>query len=125
MKPSTLRGYRQMIDDYVVPALGDRPKQRLRTIELDVLYGEMLRGSRFGRQLSLGTVANVHRALHKALADAVGAGLAVNSPAARAKAPRPWRIQGRRATPWLPAELSAFLGATLRIASRPSGGWLP
>jgi integrase len=112
VKPTTYRGYRQMMEDYLLPRLGDRPIQKLRTLELDQLYADMLRGEGFDRPLSVGTVANVHRAIHKALADTVDAGLAVDNPASRAKAPRPWRIRQIRVASWLPAELGIFLDAT-------------
>jgi integrase len=109
VKPTTLQGYRQTMKDYVLPVLGARPVQKLTTLELDLLYGELLRGERSGRQLSLNTVTNIHRALHKALADAVDAGLVVDNVAARAKAPRPWRFTSHRVSAWSQSELAAFL----------------
>src|SRR5438105_4978014 len=77
VKPSTLHGYRQMMDDHVLPPLGSRHLQKLRTPELDSLYAKLLRGDESGRPLGLNTVANIHRAVHKALADAVDAGMVV------------------------------------------------
>jgi integrase len=111
VKPTTLRGYRQTMQDYVLPALGAGRIQKLTTRELDELYAELIRGARSGRPLSLHTVTNVHRALHKALSDAVDAGLVIDNVASRAKAPRPWRIRSHRVASWLPSELIAFLNA--------------
>jgi integrase len=112
VKPTTHRGYRQMMADYAIPVLGARPLQRLNTLDLDQLYADMLRGEGFNRALSPGTVANVHRVIHKVLSDAVDAGLAVDNVAARAKPPRPWRVRSARVSAWSPAELGLFLRAT-------------
>jgi integrase len=114
VKPTTVHGYRQMMEDYVLPALGNRPLQKLTTLEVDCLYADLIRGERSGRPLSLNTVTNVHRALHKSLADAVDAGLVVGNVASRAKAPRPARIQTPRVSAWMPNELAAFLIAVAR-----------
>jgi len=111
VKPTTVHGYRQMMEDYILPALGARPLQKLTTLEIDSLYAQMIRGEASRHPLSLNTVTNVHRALHKALADAVDAGLAVDNAASRAKAPRPARIQSPRVSAWTPAEVAAFLDA--------------
>lgn len=48
VKPTTLRGYRQVMESHVLAVIGDRPIQRLRPRELDALYAELIRGGRFG-----------------------------------------------------------------------------
>lgn len=119
VKPTTLSGYRQTMETYVLPRLGSRRVQKLTTLELDALYAQLIRGEKSGRPLSLKTVANVHRAVHKALSDAVDAGLVVDNVASRAKPPRPWRLRSDRVSTWMPSELAWFLNAvaTDRLAA--------
>jgi integrase len=111
VKPTTFRGYRQVMESHVLPAIGDRPIQKLRPRELEELYADLIRGGRFGRPLSPSTVCNLHRVVHKALSDAVDAGLANDNAAARAKAPQPSRLLSHRIATWQPPELAAFLKA--------------
>ena len=112
VKPTTFRGYRQGMEHHVLPVIGDRPIQKLRSRELDGLYTELIRGDRLGGPLSLSTVNNLHRLVHKALSDAVDAGLVVDNAAARAKAPQPSRLLSHRVAIWQPSELAGFLNAT-------------
>jgi hypothetical protein len=53
VKPTTFRGYRQVMESHVLPVIGDRPIQKLRPRELEPLYAELIRGGRSGRPLSL------------------------------------------------------------------------
>jgi integrase len=114
VKPTTLQGYRQTMRDYVLPMLGARPVQKLTALELDLLYGELIRGERSGHPLILSAVTNIHRALHEALADAVDAGLVVDNVAARARAPRRWRFSSHRVAVWSQYEFAAFLAPVRR-----------
>jgi integrase len=109
IKPTTFRGYRQTMEQHVLPAIGSRPIQKLTPRELDALYGRLVQGGHHRGQLSLSTVSNIHRTVHKALSDAVDAGLVVDNAAARAKAPRPARVLSRRVATWQPCELASFL----------------
>ena len=111
VKPTTFRGYRQVMERHVLTTIGHRPIQKLRPRELDALYAELIRGGRFGRPLSLSTVSNLHRLVHKALSDAVDAGLVTDNAAARAKAPQPSRLLSHRIATWQPFELAGFLEA--------------
>jgi integrase len=109
IKPTTLRGYRQTMEQHVLPVIGYRPIQKLTPRELDALYAVLARGDRNRRPLSLGTVSNIHRTVHKALADAVDGGIVIDNAADRAKAPRPSRVLSRRVAAWQPFELAEFL----------------
>ena len=111
VKPTTFRGYRQVMEHHLLPVIGDRPIQKLRPGELDRLYTELIRGDRFRGPLSLSTVSNLHRLIHKALFDAVDAGLVDENGAARAKAPQPSRLLSYRIATWQPSELAGFLAA--------------
>ena len=109
VKPTTFRGYRQVMEHHVLPALGHRPIQKLRPRELDALYADLIRRGRLGGPLSPSTVSSLHRLLHKALSDAVDEGLVTDNAAARAKAPQPSRLLSHRAATWQPSELARFL----------------
>ena len=59
--------------------------------------------------LSVKTVRYIHTTIHKALEDAVDAGVVARNAAARAKPPRPSRRSTRQVGSWGPSELAAFL----------------
>src|SRR4051812_33187640 len=71
VKPSTFDSNRRNMEIHVLPVLGARPLQHLKVTMLNALYGELL-----GRgPLSPKTVRYIHTTIHKALADAVDAGV--------------------------------------------------
>jgi integrase len=113
-KPTTLRGYRVVLDAYVLPRLGDVALQELRATDLDAMYAELIRsGGRGGRALSLTTVHHVHAAVNKLLHDAEHKGLVPRNVAKLANAPSltTARAKGPGMQVWSPAELSAFLAS--------------
>jgi integrase len=78
--------YRDKLDTYVTPTLGDVELQAVDALDLDGLYERLRRhGGRGGRPLSLRTVRYVHTILHKALSDAERKGLVVVNVARRAE----------------------------------------
>src|SRR5436190_18498154 len=89
---------------------------------LNALYAELLaRGNGHG-PLSAKTVNYIHTIVHKALGDAVDAGVAPRNVAERAKPPRPSRRSSREIQCWEPEELARFLdhvsGTRLEVAWR-------
>jgi len=96
VKPSTLDSYRRNMDIHVLPAVGALPLQQLTGLKLNALYGDLLThaGNR-GRPLSAKTVRYVHTIVHKALSDAVDAGIVpmnvAEREAAAARSPQPQR----------------------------------
>jgi integrase len=116
LRPSTSESYRRMIDNHIVPTLGDVRLQELATPMLSRLYrdllesGRLVRGKRLHglKGLSPRTVAYVHGILVTALGDAVAWGFIARNPAASAKRPRV-----KRASPktWNADELRAFLAS--------------
>ncbi len=79
--------------------------------QLNTLYVDLLeRGRRNGPGgLSPKTVHYIHTMVHKALADAVDAGLIAANAAARAKAPRPRSAAPKELLFWTPEQLRSFL----------------
>lgn len=116
IEPTTWDVYDVMVRAYVLRALGGRRLDDLATRELDLHYVALLdRGGRGGRPLARKTVANVHVLLHKALADAVAAGLLADNPAATATVPRiDPRLDGtpRRLHTWDAEQARRFLDLT-------------
>ena len=111
IKPSTYDSYRRMMKLHVVPTLGHRALQHFTAPMLTRLYADLLEGGKRDGSggLSAKTVRYVHTTIHKALADAVDAGVLTINVADRAKAPRPSRIAAREMQFWAPGELREFL----------------
>jgi integrase len=109
VKPSTYDSYRSNMETHVLPALGGRALQQLTAPMLNTLYADLLsRGGERG-PLAAKTVRYIHTIVHKALADAVDAGVLGANVAERAKPPRPNHGRVRKIECWEPAELAAFL----------------
>lgn len=89
LRPSTMHGYRQTVDCYLRPHLGDEPLSALDRRRLERLYARLLRsGGVNGKSLSPRTVQLTHAVLHRALKDAQLDGLLERNPAALARTPR-------------------------------------
>jgi integrase len=111
VKAKTISGYREALTGYVVPRIGRIKLQSIQPATLTTLYRELATsGGREGRPLSPGTIRQVHRALRKALNDAVeNDRLIPNNPALRTKIPRI-----RASTPgqvWTMEHLRIFLAS--------------
>ena len=109
VKPSTFHSYQRNLEIHVLPLIGSRPLQQLTGPMLNAMYARLqAEGSGHG-PLSAKTVRYIHTTIHKALEDAVDAGLLVRNPATRAKPPRPSRRSTRQVRSWESTELAAFL----------------
>lgn len=111
VKPSTFDSYRRNMELHVLPQLGRKQLRQLTSTLLNRLYSDLLSAGH--RQVDGGlspkTVRYIHTIIHKALSDAVDAGMVGVNVAERAKPPRP-----RSSTPneigfWEPHELREFL----------------
>jgi integrase len=89
LQPSTWVNYEATLRRYVRPHLGAVPLSALRPRDFTLLYVHTLeQGGCDGRPLSLRSVHNIHAILHKALGDAVMAGLLEANPSEHAAVPR-------------------------------------
>ncbi len=111
IKPSTYDSYRSNMETHVLPAIGWRGLQQLTAPMLNTLYADLLSKGGERGPLAPKTVRYIHTTIHKALADAVDAGVIGTNVAERAKPPRPGRVHAQRIECWEPEELSAFLAA--------------
>lgn len=109
VKPSTYQSYEGNMEIHVLPALGTRVLQQLTAPMLNTLYADLLNHGGDRGPLAAKTVRYIHTIVHKALSDAVDAGILRTNPAERAKPPRPNRNGTRRIECWEPSELAAFL----------------
>jgi len=64
-RPSTIAGYRRILEHDVIPAVGHIELQALRTTDLDALYSQLLE-----RGLAMSTVRKLHVVVRKAVSDA-------------------------------------------------------
>lgn len=111
IKPSTYDSYRSNTETHVLPAIGRRGLQQLTAPMLNTLYADLLSNGGERGPLAPKTVRYIHTTIHKALADAVDAGVIGSNVAERAKPPRPSRVRAQRIECWEPEELAAFLAA--------------
>lgn len=84
LSPTTLRTYRSILKNHILPGLGDRPVNSIRPGDLDLLY----QGLTHQVQLSPATVRQVHAIIRRALRQAVMWGWITSNPAANATPPR-------------------------------------
>jgi len=111
VKPSTFESYRRNMRHHVLPTLGGRSIRDIGPGQLNSLYADLLaNGRRNGPGgLSAKTVRYIHTILHKALADALDAGLVASNAAERAKPPRPRARATTELRFWRPEQLHSFL----------------
>jgi integrase len=84
ISPTTLRTYRSLLKNHILPGLGDRPIESIRAADLDLLY----RGLADRKSLSPATVRQVHAIIRRAFRQAVMWGWIASNPAANATPPR-------------------------------------
>jgi len=109
VKPSTYDSYRSNMDTHVLPTLGNRPLQQLTPPMLNALYADLLARGNGRGPLAPKTVRYIHTIIHKALADAVDAGILPANAADRSKPPRPNRGGTKQIECWEAEELAEFL----------------
>lgn len=108
LRPSTWVNYRNYLDAYVIPVIGESALQELKAVRLNLLYTHLLENGRVKGPggLSPKTVQNVHRMLHRALRDAVKWDLLPRNYADDAEPPRTSRPKLKI---WTPEQLGEFV----------------
>ena len=90
LRPTTTRRYGWIIDNYIIPRLGDIPLRSLRAEHLDALYLHLSdRGGRDGHALAPKTVYDVHVVIRSGLTDAIRRHYITGNAAKSARPPRP------------------------------------
>lgn len=88
LSPTTLRRYRQIAADFVVPRWGDVKLSDLRVPDLDAWYLALTRGEGARKPMSSRSVRQVHAVLRRALGQAVKWGYLPGNPVRDASLPR-------------------------------------
>ena len=112
-KPSTLRGYRDIVERRIIPHLGEVRLRDLSSRDVARLYTILRESGRVNGKggLSEQSIKHTHSVLHSALEHAVEAGYLGRNAARslpRASRPRPRRVETQT---WTALELRAFLAA--------------
>lgn len=111
VKPSTFDSYRRNMDLHVLPSLGQRQLRQIAPTMLDSLYAELSASGHKNLPVGLSpkTIRYIHTIVHKALADAVDAGVVGTNVAERAKPPRPRAAGPNAINFWEPHQLRDIL----------------
>jgi integrase len=117
LKATTLHSYRRNLELHLLPRLGHLRLGELSPTLLTSTYAELFRsGRRRGRAKGAGlsptTIHYLHAILHRALADAVTAGLLETNPASRARVPKQSATPAPEQRCWTARELALFLSET-------------
>ena len=101
VRPSTYERYRQIVQLHLIPALGNRPLERVSPTDLQALYAVKEREGQ-----AAASIIKIHRVVHRALEDALRFGLVSRNTADAVRPPRP---PHREMTTFSPAEARQFL----------------
>ena len=95
IRPSTMRTYRQMINTYIKPQLGDKKMPLITSHDIQRMYKRLKKSGRVhehdeaGFSLSDTTVCHIHNMLQGAMKDAVQAHIIPRNPTEGPTAPKP------------------------------------
>jgi integrase len=104
LRPHTLYGYRKNLDRYLVPRLGHHQLARLQPSHIRAMEADLL-----ALGLSGTSVGQIHRILHRALADAVKDGVVARNVVGAVTAPRK---STKEMVTLTPSQLGLLLGAS-------------
>lgn len=126
LKPSTTASYRKNVELHIAAYLGPVPLAALAGPKLTKLYRELEASGRRDAPggLKPRTVRYVHTIIHRALKDAVNAGLLVLNPADEAQPPTAAESKAPEMTVWNAQEVRSFL-TWCRARKDPDHGMAP
>ena len=88
LKPSTIDGYRSKAKTWINPALGTVQLSALTNTTIQKFYNQLRDGNKDHKPLSPKSIQNIHGIFHRALKQAVIAGLIPSNPADNVKLPK-------------------------------------
>ena len=112
LRPTTVDSYRRNLARHVLPVIGDRRLQAVRSKHVNSLYRGMLHGVDGRKPVGARTTRYTHTVLRTALEDARRNGLIVVNPTDDATPPSTTAARAPEMSAWTPAELRTFLTAT-------------
>jgi integrase len=99
VSPKTYERYSELLLNHVASRLGKLPLQKLRAVDLNELYGALLRGDEDHRALAPRSVGHIHRVTHRVLGHAHKWGLVQQNVAAMVTPPRVAAVELELLTP--------------------------
>jgi integrase len=111
LRPTTLKSYRQHIDQYIVPTIGSVRLRDLRPTHVEQMLATVAKPVLGRRSVGPASVRRVHATLRSALGTAKRRRLISFNPAIDVELPTAGRPKVR---PWEPADLGTFLDAVAR-----------
>ncbi len=115
VRARTWQGYEGLIRLYALPSIGNLDLVAVQPLDLQHLYSRLL--EREVRQLSAGTILNLHLVLHQAFGQAVRWGMIASNPVDGAQPPRPRRPEFAAIDPALVERiLSGLQGHPIELA---------
>lgn len=108
LKPMTLSGYKSKIESRIKPYLGKSQLTALNNVRLQKYYNLLASGDSDHKPLSAKSIQNVHGILHKALDQAVIAGILASNPSDHVKLPK---IKKPALMPLMDEDVTRFLDA--------------
>lgn len=88
LKPATISGYKSKVETRIKPYLGGSQLSALSNVQLQRYYNKLHTGDKDHKPLSPKSIQNVHGILHKALEQAVIAGVLASNPADHIRLPK-------------------------------------
>ena len=108
LKPMTLEGYRSKIKTNIKPYLGTALLSSLTNLKLQKYYNQLEAGDKDHKPLSPKSIQNIHGIFHRALKQAVIAGLIPSNPADNVKLPK---VKKPDLKPLMDDDVKCFLAA--------------
>ncbi len=114
IRKSTVDGYRQYIDNYIKPYLGDKPITQVTTADVQKMYNTLKESGRIredakkGKTLSNSMVRSVHMLLHEAMDGAVREGLTPCNPTNGTTIPK---LEYKEKTVLIESQIETFMKA--------------
>ncbi|MEV4845095.1 site-specific integrase [Micromonospora matsumotoense] len=112
IRPSTMRGYREHVHNYLIPALGHFKLASLRIAHVQAAFRTIsTRRTRSGRLLAASTQNRIRATLRSSLSEAVRQDFIATNPACRIRLPSPHRV---RPVLWTAAREAAWRATGVR-----------
>lgn len=108
LKPLTVAGYKSKIHSRIIPNIGKVPLTALNNVQIQRFYNALYNGTKTATPLSAKSIQNIHGILHKALKQAVIAGIIRVNPADGVKLPQ---VKKPDLKPLMDEDITKFLNA--------------
>ena len=108
LKPMTISGYKSKVETRIKPYIGKSQLTALNNVQIQKYYNLLQDGDKDHKPLSAKSIQNVHGILHKALDQAVVAGILATNPADHVKLPK---VKKPDLKPLMDEDVTRFLEA--------------